>query len=266
MAVSHNVGIPLGVSFGPKESLDIYDCFYTFFDQHNIDLRAYILESDQGAALKSIGRRHPRHLFCLHHVLKSFGKNCGRFGPLVGNLIRARSQKELDVFMEVYTPDFLQVCEDHGPEEKQLRCCLEKVGLVMGDNGITFAPLGRIQWPEVSMLARVDTKMPSTSNAIECLNGHMNENTPRDNTFWGSLHRIYAIFTEKITDFSDCLHHNVRHQRRLVYQRVRALDTDRMLCEIDFLESREDFCSCGETIFSSQMYRLDIPCSHRVFL
>jgi hypothetical protein len=107
MAVSHNVGIPLGVSFGPKESFEIYDRFYAFFDEHGVDLRRYVLLSDQGAALKSIGKRHPRHLFCLHHVLRSFGKSCGRFAPLIGNLIRARSQKELDVFIEVYTPDFL---------------------------------------------------------------------------------------------------------------------------------------------------------------
>jgi hypothetical protein len=32
MAVSHNAGIPLGVSFGLKESFDIYDLFYALFD------------------------------------------------------------------------------------------------------------------------------------------------------------------------------------------------------------------------------------------
>jgi hypothetical protein len=50
------------------------------------------------------------------------------------------------------------------------------------------------------MLERLETKMPSTSNAIECLNGHMNESTPRSNTFSDSLHRIGMIFTEKMTN------------------------------------------------------------------
>jgi hypothetical protein len=71
---------------------------------------------------------------------------------------------------------------------------------------------------------------------------------------------------QKIINFGACLRHNIRNQRRLVYHRVRALDTDRMLCEIDFFESREDSCTRGETIFTPRMYRLDIPCSHRVFL
>jgi hypothetical protein len=184
IAVSHNVGIPIGVSFGPKESLDIYDRVYAFFDKHGVDLRGYVLLSDQGGALRSIGKGRPRHFFCLHHVLKSFGRNCGRFAPLIGNLIRARSQTELDVFIEIYTPDFLQVCEDHGPEEKQLKGCLGKVGLMMAEDGIAFADSDRTRWREVSMLGRLDTNMPSTSNAIECLNEHGNERTPRNNTFW----------------------------------------------------------------------------------
>jgi hypothetical protein len=266
VAVSHNVGIPLGIAFGPKESLELYDRFYTFFDEHGVDLRQYILESDQGAALMSIGQRHPRHLLCLHHVLRSFGKECGRFGPLVGNLIRARSQKELEVFIAVYVPDFLQVCENHGREEAQLRLALGKAGLVMREDRIDYEDPQETRWRQVSMLARLDTNMPSTSNTIECLNGHMNESTPRNNTFWGSLHRISDIFDSKIRNFVQCVRHNHRHQRRRVWKRVRALPTDRMLREIDYFESRPEFCSCGETRFACRMYRVDVPCSHRVFL
>jgi hypothetical protein len=99
VAVSHNVGIPLAFSFGSHENIALYDSFYTAFSSLGIDLRQYILESDQGSALKSVGQRHPRHLFCVHHVLKSLDKTCGRFAPLVGNLLRARSQKELDLLI-----------------------------------------------------------------------------------------------------------------------------------------------------------------------
>jgi hypothetical protein len=151
VSVSHNVGIPLGVAFAPKESVELYDRFYTFFDEHAVNLRPYILESDQGAALKSIGQRHPRHLFCLYHVLRSFGKECGRFGPLVGNLIRARSQKELDVFIAIDGHDFLQLCENHGLEENQLRLALGKAGLVMGDDQIDYEDQEETRWRQVSI-------------------------------------------------------------------------------------------------------------------
>jgi hypothetical protein len=267
VAVSHNVGIPLAVSFGKSESVELYDKFYTWFDKFGIKLRLYILESDQGLALISVGRRHPRHLFYLRHVLKTLRKKpCGRFGPLMGNLIRARSQKELDVLWEDYTPDFLQVCENHGQEEKQLRLALARIGLAMGQEGIAFADPERTRWRQVSMLERLDTRMPSTSNTIESLNGHMNDTTPRHNTLWGALLRIEWIFSHKIECFQDCVYHNQRYERRQVVKRLRGLPPDQMAREITFFQSEEDCCPCGQTIFASQMYRLDIPCSHRLFL
>jgi hypothetical protein len=81
----------------------------------------YILESDQGSALKSVGTRHPHHLFCSRHLLHSLLAKCGRFACLVGILIRARAQKELNLLVELSTPDFNQVCE-RGGEEKRNFC------------------------------------------------------------------------------------------------------------------------------------------------
>jgi hypothetical protein len=169
------------------------------------------------------------------------------------------------VFIEVYTPDFLQVCEDHGREERQLRRCLGEVGLVVGDRGIALDAVDPGRWGQVSMLGRLDPEMPSTSNAIEWLNGHMNDDTPRNNTFWGSLERIDDIFTEKIINFDVCLRHNVR-RRGVVYQRLRAVPMDQVMREIGFFGSHDDSCPCGETVMTSRMYRLNIPCNHRVFL
>jgi hypothetical protein len=51
LVVSHNVDIPLAISFGPKESFELYNRLYTFFRTDlNIDLPQFILES----ALNSI--------------------------------------------------------------------------------------------------------------------------------------------------------------------------------------------------------------------
>jgi hypothetical protein len=65
MAVSHNVGIPLALSFGPKEDVVLYNSFYTAFDELGINIRKYIFESDEGSALQHVGQRHPLHLFLL---------------------------------------------------------------------------------------------------------------------------------------------------------------------------------------------------------
>jgi hypothetical protein len=264
IAVSHNVGIPLAYAFGPKESIELYDSFYTAFDVFDINIRAYILESDQGSALKSVGTRHPRHIFCLRHVLKSLQKGCGRFASLVGNLIRARAAIELNLLVEIYTPDFNQVCEHEGPEKDQLLRCLKKVGLVMHDGQICCEDEEAIRWRQVSMLARVDTNMPSTSNTIECMNGHLNENTPRNNAFWPSQGRLVAIFTHKIENFTHCVIHNAKYEFRKVDRRARFVPEAQMTCELEFFQTSVDHCLCGETVFTTNMYRVDVHCSHRV--
>jgi hypothetical protein len=203
IAVFHNVGIPLAFSFGPRESFELYDRFYTVFqEEFQIDLTQYILESDQGSALKKVGARHPRHLFCLRHVLKSLhDKACGPFGSLVGNLISARSQKELRLFLKIYTPDFREVYAQNGTEKGQLARCLKKVGLLFDGTSVQYPEPGRTRWRQVSMLERTDTRMPTTSNTIECLNGHLNGKTPRHNQFWGSLHRLRLMITQRIKHF-----------------------------------------------------------------
>jgi hypothetical protein len=91
IAVIRVVGIPLAFSFGPQESIELYDRFSTVFrDEIGIDLTPYILLSDQGAALKSIGRRHPLHRCGLRHILKTFAKF--NYGRPVGNLVRCRTK------------------------------------------------------------------------------------------------------------------------------------------------------------------------------
>jgi hypothetical protein len=57
------------ISFGPRESIAPYDTFYLVFEvEFGIKLGNYILESNQGRALKAVGAGHPRHLFCTPRI------------------------------------------------------------------------------------------------------------------------------------------------------------------------------------------------------
>lgn len=265
VAVSHNVGIPIALSFGPAENIALYDSFYTAFDALGINLRGWILESDQGWALKAVGRRHPRHLFCLHHVLRALDKKCGRFASLVGNLLRTPSKRELDVLIGNYTPDFANVTGGGNPHEsEQLNRCLKKVGLRFSEDRLIYADSDGKRWSQVAMIGRLGTRMPTTSNTIESLNGRLNEDTPRHNTFWGSLHRLAEMFTRKIGRFEECCRHNMRYEIGKARRRFRNVTGQRMTREMAFFETQATTCLCGETVLGSMMYRLDIVCSHRI--
>jgi hypothetical protein len=96
LTIIHNVGLPLCFAFGPHESIDLYDHFYTTFrDELGIDLTICALLSDQGAALNAIGRRHPLHLFCLLHLLQTLNKY--KHGQTIGNIVKACGRKEYEV-------------------------------------------------------------------------------------------------------------------------------------------------------------------------
>jgi hypothetical protein len=59
MAVYRNVGIPHGFAFAVAETVELYQEHYTAFERlFTIDLRRYILESDQGSALCALCARH----------------------------------------------------------------------------------------------------------------------------------------------------------------------------------------------------------------
>lgn len=106
--------------------------------------------------------------------------------------------------------------------------------------------------------------MPSTTNSIESIHGHLNEATPRNNCFWPSLHRIIMAINFQIHRFNDKLHHNfnkfVRDIKRKIFHNPSISE------ECTFYETTINKCQCGETILYSSMYRRDIPCSHRLFL
>jgi hypothetical protein len=237
---------------------------------------------------------HLRHLFCLRHVLKSLHTDdCGLFAFLMGNLISPRREKELRVLRRISTPDFTTVRAEDGNEETKLRRCLKKVGLLFVNGEIIDMDQEHKRWNHMSMLARVGTKIPSTSNTIKSLNSRLNEKTPRFNTFYRSLHQLREAIMQKIENFTDCTRHN--HKYRVVQKSVRcpSISTDNLLawsnllsndalyegrraqrrfisvswarmdCEIAFFLSTDDVCLCGETVLTTVMHRVDCPCSHR---
>jgi hypothetical protein len=85
------------LSFGPQGSIDLYDHFYTTFrDELGINLTRHVLLLDQRAALKAIGRRHPLHLFCLHHLLQALDEY--KHGQAIGNIVKARGRMMSPVY------------------------------------------------------------------------------------------------------------------------------------------------------------------------
>ena len=52
----------------------------------------------------------------------------------------------------------------------------------------------------------------------------------------------------------------------IIRYRARTLDREVMTKQLHYYGSTVESCSCGETLLESSMYRINIPCSHMVFL
>jgi hypothetical protein len=231
LAIIHNVGLPLGFAFGQQESIDLYDHFYmTFRDELGINLTRCVLLSDQGAALKAIGGRHPLHLFCLGHLLQVLDKY--KHGQAIGNIVKACGRKEFEMLCRLYVRYFRIIFTRGGAEWKDLQLCMKTVGMAFLDGQVEIVNHSR--WRQVSMLERVGTKMPATSNAIGSLNGHINGITPTSNAFWRSFTRLANIILRKWEGFHRCLLHNFHYECRKPVRRHAAITTDQMDRELAF--------------------------------
>jgi hypothetical protein len=52
VAIARNTVIPLDFAFGPAETAGLLESFYEMFRIYNVDLSTFVMQSDQGTALK----------------------------------------------------------------------------------------------------------------------------------------------------------------------------------------------------------------------
>jgi hypothetical protein len=138
------------------------------------------------------------------------------------------------------------------------------VGLEFQNGRLLYNDGDETHWNQVAMVGRIHARVPATSNTVGCPNGHLNAVAPRHDTFWGSLHRIAEVFTMRIEPFGSCWQHNMVYEVHRAGNRYRHVHPDQMTKEVIFFGAGAARCSCGETILAGQMYRYNIPCSHRV--
>jgi hypothetical protein len=119
-----NVEIRVALSFGPTEDTALYNTFYlTFRSLLSLALSPYILESDQGSALRAIcSKYHNRHLTCLRHLLVSLGRKSLAWE--IGNLVRC--QTDFERLKRLYEQIFAGVKPQ---DQNRLDKALRKIGL-----------------------------------------------------------------------------------------------------------------------------------------
>jgi hypothetical protein len=116
---------------------------------------------------------------------------------------------------------------------------------------------------EANVNARTERNPNATSNVNESLNGHLDRVTPRSNRFCGSLVRLLDACLRKGQTFHHSFKHNYQYQFRKSLQKQHAVAENQVASEIAFVETANMVCLCSETQFTSNMYRIALPCIHQ---
>lgn len=204
LASIKNTGVPLSFSFGSSEDKSLYmRHFDTFKKILNIDLTSYKFLSDQGTALIAVfNDLHIKHMACLRHLLVSL--KISKYSYAIKNIISCSSKQELHNSLMFYSDLF---CYDIDPScIKKRNKLLKKVGLKFEKNLIMIEDDNL--WEQISMVERVKLKMPSITNALESLHGHLNSLIPRRNIFWNDFYRLAQNFIIKSNYLDEQIRHN----------------------------------------------------------
>ena len=127
MGCSMNIGIPLGFAFGSGEDKLLYEQhFNAFAAQTGISLSKYVIESDQGSALKAVCQEKcAAHLACLRHLLVSL--RFSAFSFAVSEIIKCASQYDFDNALKTFAIEFEKIKTEK--EITELNKVLAKLGM-----------------------------------------------------------------------------------------------------------------------------------------
>jgi hypothetical protein len=163
--------------------------------------------------------------------------------------------------MQAYAVHFLAVKES---KQAALSKILHQVGLALANGNLSITSAER--WQQVSMLERVPSRMPPTTNSLESIHGHLNTQTPRRNAFWRSLQRIVVMMIFKSGDFACLVRYNFADEVREAYTRGTKTDRNVMQRESDWYGTTANSCKYGETSRLWTIYGFPFPCSHQYSL
>lgn len=194
-----NTSLPIGFTFSNGETKENYNYLLSVIEsEFSIDFQSKIIESDQGKALIGLCQdRSIFHLKCIRHLLA--GLKHDPYSYEIGQLVQCSSEFDLNNCADFFALKFTEICSKDPNNLRIINNSLKKIGLIFEYKKVTkddpnpinqIIGFDSIRWQEVSKLKRIEFKMPSTTNSLEAMHGHLNSRTPRRNNFFPALLRV----------------------------------------------------------------------------
>lgn len=117
---------------------------------------------------------------------------------------------------------------------------------------------------QVSMLFRIKFLMPSPTNSLESIYGHLNHRTPRRNYFYSPILRIITELNSKYTNLNQRINHSFGYLKNRTQDRLDISTKFHINIMCEHHHTTICSCLCGENKLESPNYSVDKLCSHRL--
>jgi hypothetical protein len=258
MAVSANVGIPLGIVVAPTERQEVFDLFARRLIEGGLPLDQFNklpLLSDDGTALRAYGARHGKHFLCYRHLLESLGSRT-LAAVLARRLLFTKTRATFDAIVGQTLSDFGLGCREGLITEKGKRKFCRIFGVSFTDDAAATDPIISVECFESQALwgERGRLGVACCTNHIEGLHGRLNQKAKP----YRNVTRKFKKITDVITASADKWAQKVTMGRREAIRRLKRMLETRSLGEV------ESPCGvlCDQGAILSARLGMEIPCIH----
>jgi hypothetical protein len=154
----------------------------------------------------------------LRHFLASLTDHM--FNCYIGDLVKSVNLTEFGMLGSAFREPIQEAI--HGSTDRNARAILARhefaqTGLLISDHGRSLQSIAignPYGWAQVSTIQKIADQLPSTTNALESINGHLNQTIGCDNDFRPSLERLAEQIECGIDHFNINLRHNFNRATR----------------------------------------------------
>jgi hypothetical protein len=260
VGITANTYVPLGISVARSENVRLYQQFYDMFKKIiHYDLSTIPVLSDQGTALKLFCKQMGiQHFFCFTHILRNIGGNA-QLLYAIAELLQLENHEDVPIFLSALGEILGGVLDDVSVQKQ-----FKKVGLVCGSGKVEIDTKSA-KFSQCVLAERLNFSIPMSTNILECIHSHINETITRSDSIWTSLSRIIEFIENRYAN----LEHYIKtkfSQKLNTIRKSFITDEETIQFEISKFSSTQYSCACQMTSRVANLYNLDIPCIHRLFL
>jgi len=263
-AIQSNTSLPLGISIGYGETAEFYiDTYNEILKNTDCILSSVPILVDMGISLQSFAKtKNLKVYYCQRHIHEYFGSN-STIGPIIQIILNIDSAKLRDiVFQEIEF--YLKTIASQNKSYQDLIKALLRMGLNFFENRISISDSSKFQ-----SFINDDRKtdgVPTTTNHIESIHGHLNEDTSRRKCLFTVLRKLTNYCIKCVKNFNKNVKRNYFRRIKRVLDLYSMFPSDVIDQEIISYNTNLKGCLCGKSYNGSSLFKSSIPCIHQIRL